>query len=402
MKKEILSIFVLLLLIPLCLSAQDKSALERNKKQLEAEIAFNKKLLKESEKSQKSSATQIVILKNNIDKREKLVNNLHYEIQNIDRSIQQKNGAIEKSQQELTALKDDYAKMIRFARKNQSAYTSLAYVFAADDFNQAFRRMKYLQQISQFRRNQAEKIVNSQENLKKQVADLESTKQKKQQKIEQLELEQQQLAADKTKMDATLAKLRKEGDNLKKEIKKKQQEAANLQKEIERIIAEEIRKAAEKKDTKKTGKQQFALTPAEQALSNDFTANKGKLPWPLERGIISQGFGKRHNPLTNIEENNNGIDLLTDKTSEAQAVFSGVVTKVWQIRGFNNVVMIRHGEYITVYSKLDAVYVKQGDTVKIKQKIGKIHTDVSTGQTELHFELWRGKVMQNPETWLAR
>ena len=126
------------------------------------------------------------------------------------------------------------------------------------------------------------------------------------------------------------------------------------------------------------------------------------MPWAVERGIISQYFGKTRNALTNIEENNNGINILTEKNSEAQAIFSGVVTKVWQIRGFNNVVMIRHGEYITVYSKLDAVYVKQGDTVKTKQKIGKIHTDVSTGQTEIHFELWKGKVVQNPMDWLMR
>lgn len=393
--------FVLLLLLPLFAEAQDKSALERDKKKLEEEIAFNQKLLKETEKSQKLSASQIVILRNNIDKREKLVKNINYEIQNIDRTIQQKNISIEKSQQDLNNLKDDYAKMIRFARKNQNAYTSLAYVFAADDFNQAFRRMKYLQQISQFRRGQAAKIVDSQDHLKKQISELESTKIKKQQKKTELEEEQKQLTADKNKMDATLKKLKKEGDQLKKDIKKKQQEAANLQKEIERIIAEEIRKAAAQKDTKKNGKQQFALTPAEQALSNDFASNKGKLPWPLERGILSQGFGKQRNPLTNIEENNNGINILTDKNSDALAVFSGVVTKVWQIRGFNNVVMIRHGEYITVYSKLDAVYVKQGDTITIKQKIGKIHTDVSNGQTELHFELWCGKLVQNPSLWLA-
>lgn len=389
-------------MLPMLAFAQDKSALERNKKKLEEEIAFNQKLLKETEKSQKSSATQIVILKNNIDKREKLVNNLNYEIQDINRSIQLKNTEIDNSQKELLALKDDYAKMIRFARKNQSAYTSLAYVFAADNFNQAFRRLRYLQQISQYRKNQAEKIVNSQDNLKQQIADLEKVKLNKQNKVTKLESEQKELAADKTKMDATLAKLKKEGDQLKKEIKKKRQEADNLQKELERIIAEEIRKAAQKKDTKKSGKQQFALTPEEQALSNDFASNQGKLPWPLERGIISQGFGTQRNPLTNIEENNNGINILTDKNSEAQAVFSGVVTKVWQIRGFNNVVMIRHGEYITVYSKLDAVYVKQGDTVKIKQKIGKIHTDVSSGQTEIHFELWKGKIIQNPTNWLAR
>lgn len=402
MKKNIFYVLVLLFLLPMLASAQDRSALERDKKKLEEEIAFNKKLLKESEQSQKLSANQIVILKNNIDKREKLVNNLNYEIQNIERSIQQKNMNIETSQQDLKALKEDYAKMIRFARKNQNIYTSLAYVFAADDFNQAFRRMKYLQQIAQFRKNQAEKIVASQEKLKKQIADLEQTKKQKGKKKTEFENERKQLTADKVKMESKLATLKKEGGKLKKEIKQKQQEAANLQKEIARIIAEEIRKAAEKKEAKKSGKQQFALTPSEQALSDDFTSNKGKLPWAVERGIISQYFGKTRNALTNIEENNNGINILTEKNSEAQAIFSGVVTKVWQIRGFNNVVMIRHGEYITVYSKLDAVYVKQGDTVKTKQKIGKIHTDVSTGQTEIHFELWKGKVVQNPMDWLMR
>lgn len=402
MNKISLYLLILIVFAPLSLFSQDKSALERNKKQLEEEIAFNQKLLKETEKSQKLSESQIIILKNNIDKREKIIKNLDFEIQNIDRSIEQKNTAIEKSQQELKALKDDYAKMIRFARKNQSSYTTIAYVFAADDFNQAFRRLKYLQKISQFRITQAEKIVNSQENLKNQINDLASTKAQKQKKKTEEEKEKKQLNSDKTKLDSSVKNLKKEGNKLKQEIKKKQQESKALQREIEKIIAEEIRKAAAKKDTKKDGKQQFALTPAEQALSNDFTSNKGKLPWPLERGIISKNFGKQRNALTNIEENNNGIDILTNQNSDALAIFDGVVTKVWQIRGFNNVVMIRHGEYITVYSKLDAVYVKQGDTVKIKQKIGKIHTEVSTGQTEIHFELWQGKLMQNPSDWLAR
>lgn len=402
MNKVYFILLIATVIVPITVFSQDKSALERNKKQLEEEIAFNQKLLKETEKSQKTSENQVFILKSNISKREKIIKNINFEIQNIDRSIQQKNTAIGKSQEELKSLKDDYAKMILFARKNQSSYTALAYVFAADDFNQAFRRLKYLQQISQFRVAQAEKIVHSQENLKKQITDLELIKvQKEEKKIEE-EKEKKQLNSDKAKMDASVKSLKKEGNKLKQEIKKKQQEARALQKEIERIIAEEIRKAAAKKDTKKEGKQQFALTPSELALSNDFTSNQGKLPWPVERGIVSKDFGTHRNALTNIEENNNGIDILTNQSNDALAIFEGVVTKVWQIRGYYNVVMIRHGEYITVYAKLDAVYVKQGDKVKTKQKIGKIHTDASIGQTEVHFELWKGQIKQNPSNWLAR
>ena len=219
--------------------------------------------------------------------------------------------------------------------------------------------------------------------------------------LSSLTLEKEKLNQEKMMKSNTVQKLGKKEKQLLATIKQKEKASKKLQKEIEKIIAEEIRLAAQKSGTKNTSS--FALTPAELKLSANFEMNKNKLPWPLERGVISEKFGEHPHPvLKNVTVQNKGVDFLTDKGAKARAVFEGEVTRVISIAGYNYVVMIRHGEFLTVYSNLVEVFVQKGDKITRGQEIGEVHTDTKEMKTELHFEMWKGKTLLNPSNWLAK
>ncbi|MDO8897638.1 MAG: M23 family metallopeptidase, partial [Bacteroidales bacterium] len=200
-------------------------------------------------------------------------------------------------------------------------------------------------------------------------------------------------------------KIGQQEGKLQQTLRQKEQDARKLQREIEAIIAEEIRKARQRQGEKDTGAPDrlMSLTPEEQKLSNSFTQNRGKLPWPVERGVISSRFGEQPHPvLKKVTIKNNGIDIATTKGSEARAVFDGVVVSTNRITASNNAVIIRHGDYFSVYSNLEQVYVKRGDKISTKQSIGLIHTEKTESKTELHFEIWQNRTIVDPALWLAR
>ena len=222
--------------------------------------------------------------------------------------------------------------------------------------------------------------------------------------------QQEVLVKEKSDLNAQVAQLKKKEGNIQQNIKEKQAQAKKFQKEIDKIIAEEIRKANERaareaKNNKTSGAKpdKMALTPTEKALSTSFSANKGKLPWPVERGVVASSYGKHASAVSSkVMVTNDGIDIATAENARARCVFEGVVVSVVKPSASNIGVIIRHGDYFTVYSQMDEVYVNRGDKVKTKQEIGKIHTDKSEGKTELHFELRQGMEALNPSGWLAR
>jgi len=300
----------------------------------------------------------------------------------------------------LARLKEEYAEMIYYAHKNRSSYDKLMFIFSSSDFNQAYKRLKYFQQYSAYRKTQVLLIEETQAQIKQKLSDLENLKLAKVDLLRSFETERSKLNAEKIQQDQTMSTLSKKEKELLATIKEKEKAAKKLQKEIEKIIAEEINTASKKTGTTKSGS--YDLTPSEVQLSADFQQNKGGLPWPLERGIISGTFGEHPHPvLKNVITKNNGIDILTDKDTKARAIFNGEVTRVMSIPNYNYVIMIRHGEFLSVYSNLSEVFVQKGDMVTTKQDIGNIHTDIKDNKTELHFELWQGKTLLNPSLWLA-
>lgn len=397
----LLAIYCLFVLNLTGLGQDKKQQLQNNKQKIEAEIEYNTRLLEETKKTKKTTLNQLIILKNQIESREKLIQTINEQIKSADNQIALNNEIISELRKDLKNLKDEYAKMIYFAYRNRSSFDRLMYIFAASDVNQAFKRLKYFQQYANYRKTQAELIINTQEDIQFTILELENHKHEKLELLMSLKEERDHLASTRLQQNSTYSILNQKEKDLAKTIREKEKAAKKLQKEIEKIIAEEISLASKKTGTTKTGT--FALTPAEMKLSASFEENKGGLPWPLEKGIISSTFGEHPHPvLKQVKTKNNGIDIITDEKTKARAVFGGEVTRVMSIPNYNYVIMIRHGEYLSVYSNLSEVYVQNGQQITTKQEIGEVHTDKKESKTELHFELWKGKSLLNPSNWLAQ
>lgn len=397
-------LFGLLLIYPV--QAQDsKKKLEQQKAKIEEEIQYTNKLLDQTKKSKQVTLEQLVMINKQINKREELIGSISYEIVKLDKQINNTADTIKQLNETIQKLQKEYARMIYFAQKNQSSYSRLMFIFSAKDFNQAYQRTKYFQQYSSYRQNQVRVIKESQEELNKKSALLEVQRKEALQLKKMEESEKQKLSKAKAVQDQAVQKLSKQEKELLKKIRDNEKAARRLQKAIEDLIAAELekaRKAAKKTGIAPTPENKFALTPAEMQLSSNFASNRGRLPWPTERGVISTTYGEHAHPvLKGIKTKNNGVDIATEKGHIARSIFDGEVTSTMTLPNYHNVVIIRHGEYLTVYSNLDQLYVKKGDKVKIKERIGVIHTD-DNGKTTMHFELWHGKTLQNPELWILK
>ena len=381
--------------------AQNKSDLEKKKKNLQKEINYTNKLLSETRKNKDHSLEELLNLKSKINARSNLIAAMGAEMKLINQQILNNSLEIELLEKELARLKSEYAKIIYYAFKHRSTYDKLMFVFASKDINQAYKRLKYIQQYTEYRKAQVQEIVNTQESLKQKIADLEKVNQEKTALVSLEEQEQEKLAVEKAEQENIVQKLQGKEQELKETLKKKQAAARKLQKAIQRIIEEEIRKAREAAKKNGTTTKGFPMTPEAIKLSNSFASNKGKLPWPVLQGSITGRFGKHPHPvLKEITINNNGIDISTTKGSTARALFGGEVSSVAIIPGEGKVVMIRHGEYLSVYSYMSDVYVKKGDKITTKQELGLLVND--GGKTKIHLEIWKGMTKLNPEYWIYR
>ena len=410
--KHVILLFTLLL-SALFGEAQTKKSLQSQIDKLQKEIATANKLLKETSKNKQATTNEVALLNKKIDQRKQLISVYNQRIAELDRLISNGEKNIKQMNAEIKKLRHEYAQMVTFAYKNRSSYDKLVFLFASDDFNQAFRRLRYIQQFSNARRNKVNQISEREKKVSEEV------ERNKQARTEQAALlldekkQQETMSKEKDELNNKIASLKKQEGKIQQDIKNKKQQSQKLQKQIDAIIAEEIRKAKEKAAKEaaankgKTGTTSsnnvMALTPAEKALSNNFAANKGKLPWPTPQGMISSSFGKHAHPVSDkIVVTNNGIDIATPPGTMARSVFDGEVVSVSKITATNNVVIIRHGEYFTVYSNLESVSVSKGAKVKTKQNIGRIYTDKDENKTELHFELYQVKERKDPALWLAK
>jgi septal ring factor EnvC (AmiA/AmiB activator) len=380
--------------------AQNKrKVLEQKKNRLKSDIAYKNTLLKKTEKEKKSSLNRLILIEGKISKRQELIATMSSEIKLINQNILENQELIASMERDVKALKEEYARMIQFAYRNRSSYDKIMYIFASDNFNQAYKRVRFLQQYSAFRIKQTEDIARLEEVLKQKNADLLAERAEKETLIQNQKQEQQKLAAEKNEQQQTFASLQSQEEELRKEIKAKQKEQEQLQLAIKKAIEEEI-SLAQKKSGNKGG---WALTPEATMLANSFNANKGKLPWPVENGTITDRFGVHAHPvLKNLKVRNNGVGISTNEGASARAVFDGTVLSINIIPGSGKAVMISHGNYISVYGNLKEVYVAKGDVIKRKQILGVINTDKD--KTELQFEIWNGNdlVALNPSLWLYK
>ena len=395
---------ILLILFTAVLSVvgQKKSDhLKKKERELQQKISTTKNLIKLTRNSEQLSLTELGIIQHQIAYREELVSHYNYQIRKLDFEVSDTKKQILSIENSIENLRAEYKKMMLHAFKNRNTDFKYLYIISAKTFTEAFHRMKYIQHYKDYRQEQINQIETNQISLENKILYLEEKINAKKQISTVQKTEKEAYLKDKVKQQQTYSKLKADENKYKSILntqqKKKKKIALAIRKAIEIEIAATIKKSNNK----------FTLTPEGSALSKTFTANKGKLPWPVAKGEITGRYGKhRHAVVSTATVDNNGIDITTEKQAKIRAVFHGKVTSVLIIPGAGKVVMISHGDYRTVYSNLKEVYVKKGDLVKTKQVLGQLLNNDGSNISEAHFEIWKitsaGLATENPSFWIYK
>ena len=384
---------VVLLSVSMAASAQDTRAQEEKKARLEREIAIIDKQLAENASQSSSMLTDLSLIRKKISNRKALVSESDRVIRQYSDSIYLAQKEINRLQARVDTLTAHYSKLVLSAYKNRDSRIWYMYMFASDNLGQAFRRFGYFRNLSSQMQNEAKSIRAMQDELALKQERLALLKKDAEAVRAERKKELDNLKKDESKADSVVKKLQKDRKKYQSQLASKKKEIDALNREIARLIANAMNKDGQKSSSKKP------KAPVDMKLDAEFSKNKGKLPWPADGPVVSR-FGKHYHPVyKNLElPPNNGVDIALAKGEHVKAVFDGVVSQVLVMPGYNQCVLVQHGNYFTLYCKMKNIAVKAGDKVKTGQLIGDI--DTINGQTQLHFEVWKGKDPQNPETWL--
>lgn len=393
----LLVVALLFLLAPAL--AQNRKDLEKKRDALDKQIRTTSTLIEQARKEQRLTQGQVQLLEQQIAAREELIRTMNGQVRETEQQILENEELLRSLEADLLRLKEEYGRMIQFAYRNRSAYDRLSYIFASESFAQAYRRSRYLDQIASHRRRQATLIAETQASIQERITHLERQREEKDRLLSDQLQEKEKLTQDRSGQRSALAGLKKEEGRLKDQLRKQERQRNELDSALRRIIEEEVKR------NRGANKGTFTLTPEARELSSDFEKNKGKLPWPVERGVITSGFGKQPHPvLPGIIIENNGIDITTEKGASVRALFRGEVSSVIVIPGAGKAVVVSHGAYRTVYSNLREASVAKGDKVETKQQIGIVMTEDNSSTA--HIELWKitsdGVIKVDPAVWLFR
>lgn len=378
-----------------------QKSLENQKKRLQSEIKQINTLLFRNTKKEKSVLSQVEDLNVKISVRIDLVKVNNQQANLLTRQINVNQRDITNQRKELEQLKKDYAEMIQKSYKSKSSQSRLMFLFSSEDFLQAYKRIQYMKQYANFRQKQGEAIAGKTKTL--QLLNINLLEQKFQQEalVKENRKAQQQLQQERKSQQRLIRILKIKSRSLAGEIKQKQRKAAAIEGEIKRLIMEAI--AASNKAAGNKSKNAFTLTPEAKQLAANFIANKGKLPWPVVKGIVIQRFGTQPHPVVKTAMiKSNGVTIATSPKAEARAVFEGEVMTILSFKGSNPTILIKHGNFITTYKNMGKVYVKKGDRVEAKQPIGEIFTHPKTGKTLIQFSVFNELKPQNPKSWIFR
>lgn len=375
---------------------QSMSDLRAQKENAAQAIQLTSTLLEEARKDEKASLNKLNLISSQIENRNILIQNINAEYVLLDNYMAENTEVVKMLQRDLADLKNEYAAMVRFSQKSKKSNDLLIFLLSAENLNQAYKRLLYLRQYTKYRKTQVEAINALSGLINEKAADLEKQKQQKLQLIKSKQQENLLLEREKAEQDRSVSSLRQKQQDLRKKLRDQERTQDELNRAIEKLLQEEARKTS--------GKDEFKMTPEQKLIAADFEKNKGRIPWPVERGIITERFGVHPHPvLKQITIKNNGIDISTQSGSKARAVFAGEVSRIFAISGGNMAVIIRHGTFLTVYSNLKEVYVKAGQKVSVKQEIGTIFTDSNDGnKTVLKFQVWKENQKLNPQDWISR
>ena len=423
--KKWISIFLVYFLILHTGFAQQKKSdqLRRKQRELERKIENTRNLIGNTKNNQRLTITELAIINQQISLREELIGTISTHVRFLNQQIEENKSVITAMENDLRNYKEQYARMIFYAYMHRNTYNRLMFVFASKDFNQAFLRVRYLKQFTDARKHQVDMIKSTTAHLKDKNFQLENQRREKEGLVALQENEKKNYLKDKDKQQEALTTLRKKEQELKflldDQEKKKQELALQIKKAIEHEVY--LQRQAELKRQKEEAAKRNAAGggSAENKSSNKFVEtregaiesgrfenNKGKLPWPVEKGVVTQNFGKNPHPtLANVFTNNNGVDIGAPRGASVRAVFDGVVSSIFVIPGAGKAVMISHGSYRTVYANLAEVVVKKGDKIKIKGEIGSLLPG-ENNTSEVHFEIWKitesDFLKQDPQAWLFR
>lgn len=383
-----------------------KTQLQNQYKQIQEDLKKIESLISSTKTEQSNSLNELQEISSKISARQSLIANINAQIKFLQGNIDEKLSVIKALENDIKKLQDDYALMVKSAYQNKFSSNPIQFIFSSESFNQAIQRFTYMRSYAKTRQNQAQLIHKTIEDLHVKIEKLELEKQEKQDFLNE-ELQQKNvLEQEKNIKNSLIDKLKSDEANLKQQYQEKNKAKENLNAQIQKIIEDEIKAAKEKaaKDAVNSGTKAptgLALTPAEKQLSTDFINNQGKLPWPVAKGFIVERFGQHEHPsLKNVYTNNNGIDIKTEKDAQVRSVFNGTVVNSFYLPASQNSVIIKHGEYYSVYSNLKTVSVSAGDKINTKQSIGSVHTQ--DGLSKVHLEIWKGTTKINPELWLAK
>lgn len=406
-------LLILLLLLGICPSdsfAQSRKQLEAKRKKMQREISEQRKALSNTQQEKTVTLDKLNSLNQIIQQRQVVINNLGLEIRSVNYELTQKQKYRDSLTQENNLQKQKLRKTVLKAYKTRKSGREIAFVFSSKSISQAMRRWKYLRKISAYRRHQISTIIAQSEALGKIIEQLEGVKQEKSVLMHENESETKELEVDKKSKQNLVQALSGKEEELRDRIRSNEKAIARLNNEISRLIAKEIeaerkRKArasssAAKARTGKSGANENTLSPQARSIGGAFSKNRGNLPWPVDRGFITQTFGVHQHPdLEGITTVNNGVDITSPKGALASAVFEGTVSAILNIPGQGQAVLVNHGEYFTVYAHLSVVLVEKGQVIRMNQHIGKVMTD-DDGKAVLQFQIWEGQEKQNPQSWL--
>lgn len=407
-------IFIILLTLMIALpqpavsQSKNVSTLKAEQKEVERKVANTNKRLKAAEREAKKSLSALNQISAEIKQQRKEISKLNTEINKIQREENSLTSKINKLEKELQSKKQDYAKSMQSLYRKNSGYDIFVFLFSANSFSQTLRRARYLKEFSTWRKNQANEIIAQQEELEEKRKELQQLRLEKKKVVSKRRAETDKLKTKENKQRTVVNKAKKNESALRKELDRQKKQAAELNRKIEKLIAEEAMKSNKANNSNPEAKADtyggYKMTKDEQELAANFVQNKGKLPMPLSgRYMIVGHYGKQqHQELKYVQVNNSGIIIKTVPGTSARSVFDGVVTRIFVLPGYNSSVIVRHGNYLTIYSNLKEVYVKTGEKVETRQAIGKIYSDPDDdNSTLLYFQLWKETVKQNPELWLG-
>ncbi|MBP2833324.1 peptidoglycan DD-metalloendopeptidase family protein [Aquimarina sp. U1-2] len=399
---------VILLLIgnPLFSQSTKQQQLEEERQRLREEIAQMKRLREDNKKKELSVLDQVEAINSQISTRENLIKITNQQANLLTREINTNLKKIDVYRTELKALKADYAKMIKKSYKSKSHQSRIMFLLSSSNFAQAYKRLQYMKQYNEHRKEQAIRIEGNALELQRLNRDLSKQKENQQALITENREAQDKLLKEKKEQQVLMASIRKKQGVYTKQIKKKQEQASAIDRAIEKLIREAIAKAnkkAGKKVTNKGSATTFALTAEAKLVADNFTANKGKLPWPVGTGRVTKKFGRQPHPtLPNIQINSSGVEIETRKGEKARAIFEGEVIAIQKLKGASRLVQIRHGNYITTYYNIENISVKEGQQVNTKQAIGEVRVNPTTGRAIMKFLIYQNAKRLNPQSWIYR